>query len=134
MNGTSIMVLSLIPRSKFDLEAANRIVNAGYPAVKPVLSELLEWLQDYNWPVAKVLAPFLAGIGSPLIAHIDHVFSTSDDTWKYWMIVCLISRNDDLFAHYKPKLIQYAENPSDSDKHHELDEVSRDALTEKGIY
>ena len=127
-------MLSLAPKSKSDLETANRAVAVGYPAVKPVLSELVEWLQDYNWPVARVLAPFLAKIGMPLVPHIDHVFSTTDETWKYWMIVCLISHNDDLYEHYKQKLVQFAEQPTDNDSRHELDEVARNALDEQGFY
>ena len=125
---------SLIPKSKSDLETANRAVAAGYPAVKPVLGELVEWLKDYNWPVAHVLAPFLAKIGIHLVPHIDHVFSTTDETWKYWMIVCLVSRNGDLYEHYKQKLIQYAEHPSDGDRHQELDQIARQALDEQGHY
>ena len=128
------MVHSLIPKSKADLETANRAKAAGYPTVEPVLGELIEWLQDYNWPVAHILAPFLAEIGTPLIPHIDHVFSTTDETWKYWMIVCLLSHNDDLYEHYKQRLIQFAERPTKNDRHHELDEVARELLDEKGYY
>ena len=120
-----VAVLSLVPKSKSDLETANRAVAAGYPAVKPVLGDLIVWLQDYNWPVAHVLAPFLAEIGIPLVPYIDRVFATTDETWKYWMIVCLISNNDDLFEHYKQKLTRYAEQPTDNDRYHELDAVAR---------
>ena len=128
------MVHSLVPKSKSDLNTAHRAVAAGYPAVESVLPELVEWLQDYNWPVAHVLAPFLAEIGLPLIPQIDHVFSTTDETWQYWMIVCLLSRNDDLYEHYKQKLIQLAETPSGNDRHHELDDVARETLEERGFY
>ena len=125
---------SLVPKSKSNLEAANRAVAAGYPAVKPALGELVAWLQDFNWPVARVLAPFLANIGLPLVPHIDHVLSTKDEIWKYWVIVCLISRNDDLYENYKQRLIRYAEQPTDSDRHQELDRVAREALEERGFY
>ena len=128
------MVHSLVPKSKSDLDTANRAVAAGYPAVESVLPELVEWLQDYNWPVAHVLAPFLAEIDLPLIPQIDHVFSTTDETWQYWMIVCLLSHNDDLYEHYKQKLIQLAETPSGNDRHHELDDVARETLEERGLY
>lgn len=128
------MTDSLVPKSKFDLESANRAVAAGYPAVEPVLADLVEWLQDYNWPVAHVLAPFLADIGIPLVPQIDHVFTTNDETWKYWMIVCLISHNDELYEHYKTRLIELAEHPSESDRVDELDEVARELLEEKGYY
>ena len=42
---------ALIPRNKHDLRRARVLVALGYPAVAPVLPELLEWLQDLNWPV-----------------------------------------------------------------------------------
>ncbi len=79
-----------------------------------------------------MLSPFLASIGLPLVPHIDHVFSTNDEVWKYWMIVCLISQNDDLFAHYKNRLVRFAELPTDDDRYHELNEVARDALHAHG--
>lgn len=123
---------SLVPKTKSDLKTANKAVKAGYPAVEPVLSDLIEWLQDYNWPVAHVLAPFLASIGLPLVPYIDAVFLSTDESWKYWMIVCLISQNDDLFCHYKPTLIRYSEMPSASDRENELDEISREILVERG--
>lgn len=125
---------NLVPETKLDLETANRAVEAGFPAVEPVLFELIKWLQDVNWPVAKVLAPFLADVGLPLVPHIDHVFSTTDETWKYWVIVCLISRNDTLFHHYKQMMIRYAEHPTDDEIHHELHEVAREVLEKHGHY
>ena len=121
-----------LPSSKTDVETARALIGVGYPAVAPVLNELIEWLQDYNWPVAKVLAPFLAGIGLPLVPHIDRVLSSDDETWKYWIIVCLLSENETLFLHYRDQLVQLAENPSANDQHHELDDVARDALIKNG--
>lgn len=121
-----------LPDSKTDIETARALVEAGYPAVAPVLGELIEWLQDYNWPVAKVLEPLLVGVGTPLIPYIDRVFAGDDETWKYWIIVCLISESEALYSHYRDKLIQLAVYPSPNDSHHELDEVARDALIKHG--
>ena len=50
------------------------------------------------------------------------------------MIVCLLSHNDDLYEHYKQKLIQLAENPTDNDRHHELNGVARELLEDRGFY
>ena len=80
---------SLIPNHKSDLASAKAAVSAGHPAVESILPDLIFWLQDYNWPVAKILAPFLASIGSPMIPHIDAVFATNDEIWKFWIISCL---------------------------------------------
>ena len=125
--------MGLIPKTKFDLDAAEQAVKAGYPAVEPVLNDLIEWLQDYNWPVAHILAPFLASIGLPLIPYIDKVFSTDDETWKYWMIVCLIGQNEDLFQHYQTSLIRIGYSPTEIEKENELDEVARDVLDDFGF-
>jgi hypothetical protein len=81
---------NLIPTSKVDIERAAAAVEAGYPEVAPILGELIGWLQDYNWPVAHVLAPFLASIGAPLVPHVWHVLLTDDGVWKYWVIGMLI--------------------------------------------
>jgi len=125
--------MNLVPEGKHDIDTAQAAVYAGYPNVEPVLDELTEWLQDYNWPVAGILAPFLASIGKPMIPRIDHVFSTDDNIWKYWMIVCLIEKNDELFEHYKETLERIALRPSEEEKREELDEVSREALEEHGV-
>ena len=126
--------MNLVPTHKSDLATAQAAIDAGYPAIAPILADLTEWLQDSNWPVAKKLAPFLAGIGKPMIEHIDCVFSTNDHIWKYWMIVCLIEESDELLEHYKIDLIRIATNPTQIEKHEELDEVARDALATHNIH
>jgi hypothetical protein len=122
---------SLIPKHKSDVATAKAAVVAGYPAVDPILSELLTWLQDYNWPVAPVLAPFLASIGSPLISPIDSVFASNDEIWKYWCVVCLIGESDLLFANYEGEMNRIANQPTKSERQQELDEVAREAIQKR---
>jgi hypothetical protein len=83
-------IRELVPRHK-RVDRARAAVEAGYPAVATILGELIEWLQDYNWPVAHVLEPFLRTIGEPLVPHIWHVLRSDDELWKYWVISLLIT-------------------------------------------
>ena len=53
---------ALLPRDKRDLDRARALVALGYPAVAPVLPDLLEWLQDCNWPASGPIADFLESI------------------------------------------------------------------------
>lgn len=39
-----------IPTDKHDLAAVANAARLGYPAINAILPELLEWLQDINWP------------------------------------------------------------------------------------
>ena len=83
---------AILPTNKRDTERAEAIVALGFPTVEPILSTLLEWMQDINWPVAQVLAPFLANIGGPLAPHVRPILQTDDDIWKYWILDCIIKR------------------------------------------
>jgi len=123
-------IRTLIPQTKFDTERAEQAVAAGYPAVEPILPELLEWIQDCNWPVARVLAPFLGTIGAPLIPHIRKILATDDTMWKYWTLTYLVRNSPDVVAALREDLERYANSPTPDERAGELDEVARTILTQ----
>ena len=113
-------IRSLIPRHKHDLERAEAAIAAGHTQVKPILPKLLEWLQDMNWPVADVLAPFLTSIGIDLEPHLRKIFQTDDELWKYWIINEILEESEPLAAVMKDELIRVARNPTESERTEEL--------------
>jgi hypothetical protein len=115
---------SLVPQDKHDLETAEAAVAAGYPAVEPVLPRLLEWLQDMNWPVVKVLSPFLASIGTPLIPHIRKVFETDDEIWKYWIMRQIMTESIEIAEAFKEDLKRIAYTPNKREIEEELNETA----------
>ena len=120
---------TLLPRHKSDSEYARAIVALGYPAVAPVLPELLEWLQDCNWPISGQISTFLASIGEPVVPHIRNVFSGNDGIWKYWCITALIRKMPRALAEeLRPDLVRLAFQPSADDHSQEVDEQAREAL------
>lgn len=121
-------VHELIPRDKMDTDRAEAAVAAGYPAVAPIVPDLLEWLQDMNWPVANVLAPFLASIGEPLVPHIRHIFETDDELWKYWMIVAILRDSPTVAAAFRDDLVRIASAPTEREAEEGLDERAQDTL------
>lgn len=124
-----IDVRDLIPTSKTDEERAHAAVAAGYPAVEPILGELVEWLQDYNWPVAHILSPFLRSIGAPLVPHIWHVLRTDDSTWKYWVLEILVpALEESIAAELRPELERLCYDPGPEEQTEELDQQARAVL------
>ena len=122
-------VRDLVPKNKGDLARAKAVVDAGYPAVEPILGELMKWLQDYNWPVAQVLAPFLASVGAPLVPHIWHVLRTDDYIWKYYVIGVVIPKlPQDVAAEFRSELDRLCYNPQPPERREELDTQARDVL------
>lgn len=121
-------IQDLIPLAKFDLERAKAVVEIGYPVVEPILPQLIEWLQDYNWPVAQILAPFLASIGSPIIPHIKYVLESDDDIWKYWILVCIVAESPEVANALLPYLQRYASNPTENEIAEGVHEISQEIL------
>ncbi|MBV9852871.1 MAG: DUF5071 domain-containing protein [Armatimonadetes bacterium] len=122
-------IRGLLPQTKSDTDKAQALVSLGYPAVAPVLPELVEWLQDINWPVAQVLEPFLAGIGLPLLPQVRRVLATEDGTWKYWVLSCLVARSSALASALHEELTRLASAPTPAEVDEELDTQARAILS-----
>lgn len=117
-----------LPRNKLDTDRAGSLVALGYPAVEAAIPELLEWMQDINWPVAQVLQPFLAGIGGPLAPHIRRILETDDDVWKDWVLRCIVAESAELRTILRPELERLAFSPKPGEKAEELDDTAREML------
>jgi hypothetical protein len=122
-----------VPRDKHDIARAEAAITAGYPAVEPILWELLEWMQDTNWPVAQILAPFLAKIGLPLIPHIRKIFETADEMWKYRIISEILAESRVVTEALKTQLERIVNSPTQSELEEELDVQAREVLQLFGL-
>ena len=56
----------ILPRDKHDTLAVRQLAELGYPIISPVLPELMKWLQDANWPVARPISDLLVKIEKPV--------------------------------------------------------------------
>jgi hypothetical protein len=122
----------LLPQDKCDTERAEALVALGFPAVAPVLSELVEWLQDYNWPVAHVLAPFLASLGAPLVPQVRDVLDTDDHVWKYWVLGCIVAESPAVFEAVQLQVRQAALAPDGDEDDEAVREQARQVLRHYG--
>ncbi len=121
----------LIPRSKSDLARAKAAEAAGYPAVAPVMAELVEWLQDGNWPVAHVLGPFLRGVGAvpELVRSVSDVLDSDDDIWKYWVLEAVVSGWEPTgLGLLQVQLTRIALRPTPNESAEEVDQAARELL------
>lgn len=121
-------LLQQMPSDKCDLRAAESLISLGYPAVAPVLPQLLEWIQDGNWPVARVIAPFLTTIGEPLVPHARQILSCDDDTWKYFFLETVVAKSSKLRTLLRPELERVADRPTESEAAEGLDPMARAML------
>jgi len=122
-----------IPWDKHDTQAVEAVIRAGYPAVAPVLPELVEWLQDANWPVAHPLAPFLASIGIALLPHVEAVLRGDDLIWTYWLLTLVVVESEALAHALAPMLTRLASAPTAGEREEELDQAAQAIIDRYGI-
>ena len=119
---------ALLPVDKHDTAKLAEIVRLGYPEVEPLVPDLLGWLQDGNWPIAKQLSPFLASIGLPLAPHIRTVLSGEDGIWKYWVLCTVVKASPELRRELHSDLERIAQRPSRDESAEEVDLYAQELL------
>lgn len=79
-------IQQLIPKDKFDIETVDRLSDYSFDEVRQIAPDLLTWIQDMNWPVAKPISKYLQSISEHLTEDIIKILKGTDDTWKYWTL------------------------------------------------
>ena len=106
----------LLPRDKYDTDAATKLVALEWEMIEPVMPQILEWCQDRNWPVAVVFQPFLANVGVRLLPFVRTVFATDDDIWKYNILVDIVGQSTALATALRADLERMANHPSSGER------------------
>ena len=121
--------MKIVPSDKFDFEACNNLLSASDEDVIKNIDELLEWLQDMNWPVAPKIIERLKLIEEPLITPIQNILSGNDDIWKYWIISALLRQTtSNIVTSLKDDLNRIITNPTKNEINEEVNIVARELL------
>ncbi|WP_390599087.1 DUF5071 domain-containing protein [Bacteroides sp. f07] len=121
----------LIPKDKFDLDAAKRLSLATPEQVSAVATPLLEWIADMNWPVALEIIHVLPKFHKELLPSIEPILLNreNDIIWKYWIISqLLIQFPKESLLTLLPIIQEYANLIPHNEDEEDLKEVSLDFL------
>lgn len=117
-----------LPVDKFDIEAVAELTKLGYPHLEPVISQLLEWMEDLNWPVAQALCPLLVSVGTPLVPYVQAALLSDDAIWKYWILQGIVAESDEMARCLTFDLMRLANGPSSDEREEGVDEVAKEIL------
>ena len=121
----------LIPKDKFDLDAAKRLSLATPEQVSAVATPLLEWIADMNWPVALEIIHVLPKFHKELLPSIEPILLNreNDIIWKDWIISqLLIQFPKESLLTLLPIIQEYADLIPHNEDEEDLKEVSLDFL------
>jgi hypothetical protein len=105
---TSEELHQLLPSHNSDLDRAHAIVALGYPAIEPILPQLLQSLADVNWPICQALLPLFRSIGAPLAHHVAPIIVGNDSRWAYCTMMDVVLESPPLAAALVPQLQELA--------------------------
>jgi hypothetical protein len=118
-----------IPRSKGDLEAVENLNKLPFEDIKEDVPELLKWLQDMNWPIARDVADYLLPHISKIQEEIAHILVSEDEMWIYWIIGSFITASSERPSDKVLTLIsRLANNPTRWEQENYIDEVAKEAM------
>lgn len=83
-----------LPQDKQDHTSVEVLASLEKSTVLPLLPNLLEWLQDINWPIANGIIDILLEYKLEIIPHIQTIFSQRDTIWIYNILAYLLNEWD----------------------------------------
>ena len=89
-------VRKLIPKHKFDQKVIEGLKALSFEQLEPIIPDLLEWLQDMNWPIARPIADILEPFADRITPEIIKILKTNDGMWKYWILGFIRNTKDPL--------------------------------------
>lgn len=118
----------IIPKDKFDKDAIENLKKCSFNEIREYVPQLLEWLQDGNWPVSAPIFDYFLPHVNAIEDEIIKIFNTNDGMWKYWTLR-LISRfpgkvNDNLFQ----EITRMTEHPTKDEIDCEVQQEAAEVL------
>lgn len=83
-------VKDLVPKDKHDVSNIDKLYNLTDEEMKTIVYDLLEWVQDYNWPVAQELVSVLKEREDIIFPYMSDILRGDDFMWKYWIMDLII--------------------------------------------
>ena len=108
-------VKDLVPKNIFDFSGIEELKKLSDEEIAPVIPDLLAWMKDMNWPVAKEMPDLLALHQKVLIPHIIEILQPEqpDGDWKTYIIDFLLPLLDEKYLlMLKSSLERIAQNPT----------------------
>lgn len=85
-------LISLLPRSKMDVESVSLFEEMETPELSMVAGELLEWTKDSNWPVSEPICRLFLNSTVNILPQIRAILVSGDNEWVWHLVYPLLSK------------------------------------------
>lgn len=125
-------VYDLIPKDKHDFSTVEQLEQLDPTDIAKIGMKLLEWLQDFNWPIASGIKPIVIKNQSVLMEDIKTVLCGFDEDWKYFLILKVLPDiSEENISMLLPIVKRIALSPTESEIDAEVHIEARDFLEQR---
>lgn len=118
-------VKELLPKTIFDNSHIDDLKKISDEDIEVIIYDLLEWLQDYNWPVTQEIVPILINRENLVFPYISEILNGKDYMWKYWVMELLIPEFSDIHKQMLRKdLLKIINNKEKDEDSEDLREIA----------
>ena len=120
-------IQTLVPKDKhdWDFDKACDINWYEYKEIKPIIPQLLTWLQDVNWPVAKPIAAYLQPMLPDILEELKPILLGDDDVWKYNILnEFFVKPQSSYWKMIEPIIERMTFNPTENETKEEVDRLA----------
>ena len=132
-NELNNFIQTLVPKDKSDwnFDKGCDINWYGYKELKPIIPQLLIWLQECNWPVARPISEILARMMPDILEELKPILEGDDSIWKYNILnIFFIQTKSEYWRLIKETIEDLAYNPSENDAKEEVNLLAKQILEE----
>lgn len=120
---------NIVPRDKEDIDFIQNLRLKNVNDIRDYVPELLEWIQDGNWPQAKLIVDYFLPYVNEIESEIIDILKSDDPIWKYYMLSRLlynskVQPNNNILKTIKKLYL----NANESEKEEEVDLVAGEVL------
>ncbi|OJX50122.1 MAG: hypothetical protein BGO88_05385 [Flavobacterium sp. 38-13] len=120
---------NLVPNNKEDLNFINNLKLKSISEIRDIIPQLLEWMQDMNWPQAPLIADYFSPYINEIQEELISILKSNDEIWKYWILHGLILHSE--ITPSQKILLEVKRvylNASKQEKEEEVDVIAKEIL------
>lgn len=118
----------ILPINKEDEEFEVHLYQFSLEEIRDQVPDLLEWLQDGNWPVAEPIANYFQPHINEIEAEIITVLNTDDSVWKYWILHLILNYDKVLSNKIMAEVKRIAQHPTQEEIEEELPQIATEII------
>lgn len=130
-------VEDLVPKNKFDFSGIEKLRMLSDEEIAPILPELLEWMKDMNWPIAKEMPELLSKHQKMITPCIIEALQPEqlECDWKNFIIWDLLPMLDKQYlVMIKPCLERIVKKPTQGEIFEKTDIEAAEFLKKRLVY